>query len=57
MDKKQKILLITTLIISVPVAFLSPESRYVFLLLPLYVVISFGFEIYDWVNKKRKNIN
>jgi len=57
MDKKQKILLITTLIISVPVAFLSPESRYVFLLLPLYVVISFGFEIYDWINKKRKNIN
>ncbi|MFJ5621528.1 hypothetical protein ACIQD3_02130 [Peribacillus loiseleuriae] len=41
MDKKQKILLITILIIGLPVAFLAPESRYVFLLLPLHVVISF----------------
>ncbi|MGE8078282.1 hypothetical protein [Peribacillus loiseleuriae] len=56
MDKKQKILLITILIIGLPIAFLAPESRYVFLLLPLYVVISFGFEIYDWVKEKRKNI-
>ncbi|MGX2958024.1 hypothetical protein JNUCC23_01875 [Peribacillus sp. JNUCC 23] len=56
MDKKQKILLITILLVGLPVVFLAPESRYVFLLLPLYVVISFGVEIYDWVKEKRKNI-
>ncbi|WP_154664019.1 hypothetical protein [Bacillus cihuensis] len=56
MVMKQKILLITILIIGLPVAFLAPESRYVFLLLPLYVVISFGFEIYEWVKEKRKNL-
>lgn len=55
MDKKQKILLTTILIIGVPVAYLAPESRYVFLLLPLHFVISSCFEIYDWVKEKRKN--
>jgi len=56
MDKKQKALLITIIIIALPVAFLAPESRYVFLLGPPYVVISIIFEFYDWVKEKRKNI-
>ncbi|WP_156312096.1 hypothetical protein [Lysinibacillus contaminans] len=56
MDKKQKILLITIVLIAFPVAFLVPESRYVFLLGPLYFLIFFLFEIYDWFKEKRKNI-
>lgn len=56
MDKKQKYLLITLLIIAFPVAFLAPQSRYVFLLGPLYVVTSILFETFDWFREKRKNI-
>ena len=56
MDKKQKNLLITIVIIALPVVFWAPERRYVFLLGPLYFLILILFEVYDWFREKRKNI-
>ena len=54
MNKRQKYLLITILIIAFPLALLAPEGRYVFLLVPLYIVTYILFKMFDWFKENGK---